>query len=1309
MMKALFCHILFLLFMLPMWSQSNIIENYIHISKKEGISHNNISTIHDDCYGAIWIGTFNGLDVYDSKKLTHIDRFSGMPINSLFDTGKEMFVAAEMFLEVYDYEAGRFSRITYNGNELMYAVSIFRYENDVIILSNGNIYKYKDKEVTLIKSSVPFLRLVCDKYGVLWGLNGDKVYKVDKTFEILKTYNLKGADRSPAKGLCIYADSRSIIWIGTIKDGLFKYNRTYDDFHKETIVSEYKVNDLEDIASIAEDEYNRLWIGYNYGLAIYDYNDHLFRNYAFETNHNSLQNVAITSIYRTKSHNMVIGSYFSGLFYIKELNSTKKFYTLTDAKDNIGGVTSNGIVRDRLSRLWVATNCRGVSILDENGKFIKRLDHTNSVISNNIICLEMGLDGNVWAGGLSSGLYKIAPDERITHYMPSSLDTTSLSGSFVQTLCALNEDSLLVATNKGIDIYLHKVGTFSRILTSQGRSDYNFFDCMVCHDKVYLINSMSLFGYDRLTKEIKEYVLADDPTTAFQCGYADKNGHLWLGTRRGELFSFENGEFQLYIKHKAINTIAGIEGDAEGNLWLSSGNNLFRVTPQKEVRQFNLDWGLDGKEFNVRSSYTDKEGCIYFGATEKLLKFDPQRMVERKHIQPVLYISALKLFNVPVESGSSILKNHIDNTDRIVLDNDQNFVSFAVVSIDYNSDQPLSPYKIVYQLENYDNHWYDVNAASNEISFTGLSTGNYVLHIQLKADNGDVLADKKIEIKVLPPLWLSPYMIVLYILLLGIVIYAIRSFIVKQRRAKELVAQSKREQAEMEKLNTLKLDFFTSLSHEFQRPLAIISTLQNDLLPDDSEQDSETNIFKRNVKRLQYLIDQLMDFRNIESQHAKVKMDKYDIVCFLNDIYEAFTPLFRHKEISHEFISDTTSLPILFDSDKLEILIGNLLSNAFKHTRQGGKCYLKIAHKEEVVTVDVFNSGPCLTEEQKTAIFQPYNSIQIADMRSNGGIGLSIANSIVKLLNIHLSVISVENEGNIFRIEMPLHKDDNLELISPRIKVVNQIIDNTIYVEEQAQSSNEDMDERNLFQVLIVEDDADTKKILKKKLQKNFHVLLASDSDEALLVLKSQNVDMVISNTAPQVDGLGLCKTIKDNEKTNRILVLLISSDLSPESKIAAFQAGTDAFMQKPIHIQELLLRMNNMLKNKNALRSYYSNFDQANVTEQNMNNADEVFLKNLTDFVLQHLSDPEMSVNLITKHFNISRTLLYMNVKRITDQTPSNFILNIKMSQAKKMLLTTSMTSSEIADQLGYCNSNHFSRQFKEYYNTTPGKFRKQ
>lgn len=171
---------------------------------------------------------------------------------------------------------------------------------------------------------------------------------------------------------------------------------------------------------------------------------------------------------------MVIGSYFSGLFYIKELNSTKKFYTLTDAKDNIGGVTSNGIVRDRLSRLWVATNCRGVSILDENGKFIKRLDHTNSVISNNIICLEMGLDGNVWAGGLSSGLYKIAPDERITHYMPSSVDTTSLSGSFVQTLCALNEDSLLVATNKGIDIYLHKVGTFSRILTSQGRSDYNF-------------------------------------------------------------------------------------------------------------------------------------------------------------------------------------------------------------------------------------------------------------------------------------------------------------------------------------------------------------------------------------------------------------------------------------------------------------------------------------------------------------------------------------------------------------------------------------------------------------------------------------------------------------------------------------------------------------------------------------------------------------------------------------------------------------------------------------------------------------------
>lgn len=1309
-MKSLTCYILFATFLITsLWGQNNnIIENYIHITKKEGISHNNISTIYDDRYGRIWIGTFNGLNIYDSNKLTHIDRYSGMQIYSLFDNGQKMFIATEQFLDVYDYETGEFTRIQENGWDIWYATSILQLKDDIVILGNGNIYKYQERKAFLVKKNTPCTQLVRDKYGVFWGLGDGKVYKLNEIFDITKTYELNNSEASSAKGLCLYADSRGIVWVGTIKDGLFKYNRANDNFQKESINIEYRNAELEDIASITEDEYDRLWIGSNYGISVYDYNNHQFKNYTFETKHNSQQNVAVTSIYQSKSHNMIIGSNFSGLFYIKGLNPTEKLFTLADSKDNIGGITSNGIITDKQSRIWVATNCKGISILNNEGKFIRRLDHTNSIISNNIISLEADAEDNIWAGGLSSGLYKITPNDHITHYTHSPNDTTSLAGSFIQVLHTLNKDSMLIASNKGIEVLLFKQNKFTRLISSS-KSDYNFYDIMCHKDKVYFVNMNSLFCLDRLSGKVKEYTLNNLPYAILQCGYVDKNGQVWIGTKKGELYLFENGKFKLYLEHKDIDNISGIKEDIKGNLWLASGNNLFCVTPDKEVRPFNLDWGLNGNEFNVRSSYMDEDNYIYFGATERILKFNPIQMTNRTQASPTLYLSTFKLFNVPVEVGeSSVLDTHINNTQKIVLENKQNFISFAVTCIDYNRDQPIAPYKIVYQLENYDDNWYNINTTSNEISFTGLSTGTYLLNIRMETTSGDVLASKAIEIEIRPPLWLKPYMLLLYILLSSIIAYIIFVFFRKQHRAKEIVLQAKREQTEMEKLNTMKLDFFTSISYEFQRPLEVISILQNDLLPADADQDSDNNIFKRNVRRLQYLIDQLVDFRNIESQHIPIQTGKYDLISFLNEIYEAFTPLFKQKDIVYEFVTDMDSLSVLFDSDKFEILIGNLLSNAFKNTHSGGKCYLKITHQDKII-IDIFNSGKCLTEEQKVAIFQPYRSVQ-SDDTSSSGIGLSIVNSIVKLLNLNLSVIAVKNEGNIFRIEMPVSKDDNIEIISPIIKIVDQIIDNTIYTEEQTSFVDRNTEDGNLFKVLIVDDDTDIKKILKKKLQDSYYVLLASNYSEALLIQKSQNVDLVISSTAPQVNGLELCKAIKNNEKTNHISVLLLSSEFTPESKIQAFHSGADALVQKPINLQELQLRMNNMLRNKNVFRSYYHSLFGSNSTKElPMNNTDEVFLRTLTDYVFEHLDDRDLSVTQLSKDLNISRTLLYMNTKRVTGQTPSTFILQIKMSQAREMLLNTNLTATEISDKLGFCNANHFSRQFKEFYNEPPSKFRKQ
>ncbi|MCC8153974.1 MAG: response regulator [Tannerellaceae bacterium] len=395
----------------------------------------------------------------------------------------------------------------------------------------------------------------------------------------------------------------------------------------------------------------------------------------------------------------------------------------------------------------------------------------------------------------------------------------------------------------------------------------------------------------------------------------------------------------------------------------------------------------------------------------------------------------------------------------------------------------------------------------------------------------------------------------------------------------------------------------------------------------------------------------------------------------------------------------------------MEMLVGNLLSNSFKHTMPGGKTSLHVYLNKGHLVVDVFNIGPVLSDEEKVVIFQPYIRTHSFNNYMNSGIGLAIVQSISNLLDIKLSVQGVENEGNIFRAEIPVITDDNLQTTSTDIRtdIVERIVDNTMYYDEQHYAGNEDTDGKQMFQILLVENDRDTRKVLKKKLQDLYHVLVAANGKEALLLMKSQHVDIVVSDIRMgEMDGFELCRSIKENSQTNHIPVLLITSDLSTESKIQGFRSGADAFLQKPINIQELKLRLDNILKNKHVLRSYYANFNQLEVEEKEVNNADEIFLREFTTYIYEHLNDVNLSVIQLAQAMNMSRTQLYLMVKRLADQTPSAFVLSIKMKRARKLLLTTDMTSSEISYQLGYCNPNHFSRQFKEYFHESPTEFRK-
>ncbi len=1286
-----------------------IIWNYEHLSRNDGLSGNRVTALCDDMYGRIWIGTSQGLNIYDGRRLQKVEEYNGLEVWSFHDAGDRILIGTTLFLGVYDYASGRFSRLTYEGRDVGYVRTIVQAGNDLLLKTPKQLFRCDGDRLTRVAEDTPYEYFCCDKFGQMWGLFKERVFRIGEDFKVAATYDLTSADRSPLVGVSLYADSKGCVWVGTIKDGLFRYNRAADEFRREPIARQFHVPEIENIAGMNEDRYDRLWIGHNNGVSVYDYNNDSFCNYVCEHNDNAILNTVIC-IFRTRRQDMLLGTYFSGLFRVGNLDSGVEYYTLGTSGPSLRtrNVAANGIQRDAQGNWWVSTNSAGINVLDPSGSFLRRISSRNAEINDNILSLQRDVRGNLWAGSLASGLYCLAPDGRIRQYTNHAGDTASISSGNILLLCPLNADTLFVATEKGIDIYRYATDSFESVC-KRGKEEFAFYDAQIHGDKVWFINFCSVLCYDRRQRRIEEFQVPETETRPYmQCGWVDGGCCLWLGTTKGDVWRFEEGRFTPAVQnHPQINGgIAGMRGDAAGNLWLAAGNDLFRLDTAGVLRRFSLAKGMGINEFNVRSGYVGREGEICFGTTNGLVCFWPAKLESDLRQQPTLFISGLKLFNKPVEIGGDVLKFPVNDTHEITLAHKQTFLTFEVSVIDYDIFR-TAPYSCRYRLENFDDNWYELGP-QGEITYTGLPTGRYGLSVRLVSDDGEVLAEKRIALRVRPPVLLSGWMIALYALVLGLVVWQFVRLVRRQRHARALVEQARRERETRNRLNAMKLDLFSCISYEFKTPLSVISTLQDSVLPpSDGDAGSDPAIFRRNIERLDFLVNQLLDFRNIESRNISVSIRKYDLVPFLSNIYETFVPLYNRKQITHSFHSDVESLPMLFDAAKMEMLLGNLLGNSFKSVQPGGESTLKLSFDGRQAVIELFNSGSCLTEEQRQAIFQPYNSAGLP----NSGIGLALVKSVARLFDIRLSVEPVPQRGNVFRVEMAVGQDDGAEPERPDAAtgIVERIVDNTSYFEDVSQPRFLDAEGHRKFRILLVENDADSKRVLEKRLQKHFHVSSAATGDEALLLLKSQSIDVVISDMQlADTNGFDLCGMIKNSNRTRHIPVILESFELSGENRIRALQCGADAMFQKPINLQELFLRLSNLLRTKDVLRDYYMTAGHVGITTPELNNTDERFILSMTDYIHAHLDDPALSVNELARYANISRTQLYLSIKRLTDRTPSEFILQIKMREAAKWLQTTAMTASEISYKLGYCNPNHFSRQFKEYYGASPGEYRR-
>lgn len=1320
-----------------------------NITSINGLSNNTVYSITQDSEGFIWIGTREGLNKFDGYSVTsyyHIpgDNTSipGNFITQLISTSSgTLLIGTTNGVCYYNKKTDSFTPILFENKSLGEAVRIIELSNkEILIAAVQGLYSVStDYKLKLIHSS--YFKDICEfKKGVIWAAIEDQILLMSDDGEIVKRYDSKllsskGFNKLTSYIQCLYKDSRGIIWLGTIRSGIGYYKPETDEFI--SLKLKEGVNPIEDnfVRTITEDANGLLWIGTESGLYTYDVEKQSFDFYgqSFNPALKGLNDKAIYSIFRSSDDVMWIGTYFGGVNYARPYQ--KEFYRIyaDGGMSRLSGNALSEMIETSWGDIWIGTEDGGITIFDPKKNSYSYIRHKssdpNSLVSNNVHALEEDKSGNIWIGTFIGGLSKynrktqkieqvklINPDPNVVQYV-FSVFIDSKDRMWVGAI-----SGLYMRENERSDFKIFSPDNFlgNFIYHVDEDKDGNIWVCSYVRGIYKLDSLLNISHFSRNTPGI----FSDNITFFFN----DSRNNQWFGTLEGGLIKYvpkENKFESLTTKNGlANNTVYAITEDSVGNIWFSTNRGISMLNPEtNKIVNYTVHDGLVGNQFNFKSCLRDSKGTIYFGAVNGLTYFKPDELMSNRN-NPVLHFTDFKIFNNSIKIGeNNILQSHIDFQDKIRLKYKYKAITIEFVALNFVS--PKSN-EYAYFLEGFDNDWNYLDDRRN-VSYTNLSPGTYKFHLKTSNSDGILSEDERVlTIKILPPFWLSVWGYILYAIIFVSILLLYRRYTIIRHKEKLNVQLAIMENQQKEELSQHRLNFFTYISHEFKTPLTlIIATLDHLLYFDDITPKFMKfgNSIRKNAMRLLFLINQLMDFRKMETDHAHIKYNKGDIIQFLKSTFEIFNPLFEKKNIDSAFKSDYESFVAYFDPDKIEKIVTNILSNSYKNIASNGKigCHVKIQSKklglklsgneedEKDLIIRIYDNGPGIAKEKINQIFEPFYTETTSNIPSNG-IGLALVKSLVKYLNGSLSVESDEKQGVEFIITLPLYEKmpEFSEIQNGFIeKNLSFSLENTIYDEETDFESHAVMIQQSedvTYELLIVEDNKELASFLGYHFSNYFKVTIARDGEEALQKIEHSQPDLIISDVMmPKMDGTELCKRVKENFETSHIPIILLTAKTSVESKMEGLDSGADAYISKPFSVKELGLHIRNILLSRENLKKHLMKFGVKEDTFTSLNNKDQKFIEHLTKIIYKNMDNPQFDVDNFAAEAAVSRTLLHNKLKKITNLSTTEFIKTIKLTEAKKLILKNEFSISEIAYKVGFNDPAYFSRSFKKYFKVAP------
>ena len=1296
----------------------------VYNREKDSLKGNRIYDIFEDPDFNSWILTDNGL--------TLIRNGENETSSFFFENG-------------LDEKNQRFFTATALGEEIWFASN------------KGRIWKYARRSGTFSLLQVPtvsnltgFQRISQKELIITTSGDGFFVYDlVSGNFRHYDKNNIPGLNGNNIRAL--FFDSFAQFWFETEGLGIYKFDTRTGKFRYFV----YKIDDpsikmFPPASTILEDINNRLWVQpRGGGFSLYNRErDCLEPFYNTESSPDWRFSNILHSLYSDKQGNLWFCTRSHGL---EKVIFDNNFFESVQISPNVHSALANdvrAVLQDRDGKLWVATKDRYLTLYDADYNCIGNFTEDGTLkaghpFSGVVYCMMQDREDNIWLGTKTDGLFRIKKTGntgryKVEQFRKNPNDVYSISEDVIYSIFQDSAGNIWVGTYGG-GLNLISKDTYGKTIFINHRNNLKNYPLKtgyrIRHISENKFGNICVGTTTGLIMFPSRFSCPDDICYRYYSRVAgqkeslgNNDVHGICNTHSGEMFiatfggglnkvtAYDKNGFP--VKFKSYTTQNGLPSDVclavledkTGKLWVTMENSLSEFDPVKEEFETfaEIKRLMSASNFSEASACRLKNGDLVFGFSKGFLHFSPEK-IRNSNYKPYIAFTEFRIHNqlVPIGTSDSPLTKNIDDMRQLVLSPGQNSFSIEYAALDFVLTNNIS---YAYKLEGFDTEWIYVQK-KRVANYTNIPKGDYLFRVKSTNSEGLWTGNERVlSVKVLPTFWETPWALFLYLFLFcGLVFFAVRILFSFYRLRKNV---------EMEKyLSEMKLRFFTDISHEIRTPLTMISAPVDYLLTDkDTPEKIKVHLksISENATHMLRLVNQILDLRKIRKTTLKVR--EIALPAFVENVCRNFSEMARKHRIRFSFINEAGDEKVWVAPDSLEIILMNLLSNAFKYTSDGKAITVTVKSVERQLLIEICDEGCGISKEQQKELFVRFSSFNSDRAKPSTGIGLSIVKD---LMDRHGGRVTVESEPGrgssftVFFLKGSAHFGKDVELLSPAVSDADAEF--PVLPVSVVPKSEGETDPGKKVTVLVIEDHIELRRFIRTILEPGYTVLEAGNGEEGLGKARSETPDFIVSDIMmPCMDGIELLKELRKDINTCHIPVVLLTAKTTLENKIEGLVSGADDYITKPFSVQYFRARIDNLLEQRKRLQMAYCAHLNLPGTEtglvpqpSHITTHDETLMKKVVEMIEQHIDENEFTVDDLCSSVGMSRTVFSNKLKSLTGLPPFDFIRDIKMKKAAQLLFSGEFMVKEVSSMIGISDTKHFSKIFKARYGMTPQEYK--